>query len=370
MTGGIMRKNLLRTMLLWNLLFSVAAIWWMLAATGTGVLPWQNGKEGENQNPSENRAGMQDGTAADSISQSALYGGELPEEPLAFAADRGSPGFAFSLPTGVAAEDLFLENRCERQEFLIGFPVDCGDFFKQSVLTGNRDKVGAVYLSGQEGFTRLRLTLDDVYDYQCTVEKGMAVLTFERPDRFYDSIVLVDVEDASGRSADGKTDIAMDVAERVQSRLETEGIRVYCSLNTEMSVEERAAFAHRLGADLLIGIRQSESEETDKAEPLRILYNDTYYIPFFGNTQLVSLLDTYLSEETQQSVKAGISATETKDLILEHAQIPAAVIELGAGDKAPFMDEAYREALAAGIAGAVLEACGQIDSAQETYYER
>lgn len=365
-----MRKSQLRSMLLWNLLFSAAAIWWMLSsvAGGTGNLPGQNDANGK-QPWHGMGAGESSGAAyADNLSQSSIYGGALPEERLTFQTDSRIPGFAFPLPSGVEAEDLFMESRCGRQDFLIVLPGSCGDFFKNSIITGNGNKVNEVYLSGQEEFTRLRLVLDDVYEYAYTVENGMVVLTFEAPARFYDRIVVVDVE----RSTGGETGMVMEVAEQVQSRLEKEGIRVYRSLSTEMSAEERAEFADRLGADLLIGIRQSGPEAVEESETvaLRILYNDTYFIPYFGNGQLVSLLESHVSGETGQSVVGVLPVARPEDPLLQYVRIPAAVMELGAGEKAPAMDETYREKLVAGIAGAVLEACDQTDRAQEIYYER
>ncbi len=348
-----MQEKQRRIMLICSILFFAAAMGWMLSfamgrtdtAQGDALV-----SGGSGMNP-------QDEAYHKREYEGAAYEAKWQEEslPLSFSSQGGQGRLVVLLTETPDENALMIDSRYSLHEILLILPGEYGESMKNSTLTGT-DEIQEVFLSRQEGFTRLRICLDGIYEPVCSVEQGRIVLTLEKPQVRYDRIVVLDVSENGTDGSAGQSDWSEnigDVWERIRSGLENEGIRVYGIWAEEgMTAEERAAFANELGADMMIAVRPAKAGSPGP-DSCKILYNGTYFIPYFGNQQLAVLLEQHLA---QTGAADGTARISQEEILLQNAQVPAAVIELDNSGDTLLSDELYRASLAEGIAGAVMEA--------------
>ncbi len=153
-------------------------------------------------------------------------------------------------------------------------------------------------------------------------------------------------------------EITLEITEKVRELLDGSDIRVYCTRTDDRALtdEERLGFADELGADMLISVRTGADESNSRVFGIQTFYNDTYFIPYFGNVELADLLERNVV--TAVSGKAnGLFTVEPEDTLLLAAQMPTAAIEAGyltnEEEAALLSEEEYRDRLAGGIADAI-----------------
>ncbi len=341
-----MQEKQRRIMLICSILFFAAAMGWMLSSAmgRTGAAQGEAAVSGDHEAYHKKEY------------EEAAYGTELQEESLPFSlsAQRGKARLVIPLPETPDENVLMTDSHYSRHEILLILPGEYSESLKTGTLTGTGE-IQEVLLSRQEGFTRLRICLDGIYEPVCSVEQGRVVLTLEKPRIRYDRIVVLDVSE-NGAGSTGQSDQQehiMDVWERIRAALEKEGVRVYgIQAEDGLTAEERAAFANDLGADMLIAVRTDRADGAG-AGSWKILYNSAYFIPYFGNGQLAVLLEQHLAGT---GTGGSIAQASPEESLLGNAQVPAAVIVLADGGDPLLSDEAYRESLSEEIAGAVMEA--------------
>ena len=328
------------------------AIVFCMVSTGSAVSFARANGEILAQNGNENagRTLQAAGWRREQTDTGALHGGRLygerqiQESSLSLTFTDEETGLKIPLPPKLEEKDILMENYYETQDILLIFPGDVRGFFENHVLAGNPEQVQEAYLSWQDEATWLRIRLRDVYEYQCRAEGEAIVLALEKPSDLYDSMVILD--------GDGGGEQVWDMMERVQARLEPEGIGVYCTgaQGRGRTEYDRAAFAAQLRADLVIGLRTA----SQAGEPygLCILYNSKYFIPCFGNAQLALVL--------QQHTGGAYLAEGEEDPFLANIRVPAAALVMDDGMQALLAEEAYREKIADAIAEAIMEALAGI----------
>ena len=134
-----------------------------------------------------------------------------------------------------------------------------------------------------------------------------------------------------------------------------------------MPPEERARLAEETGADLYIRLCAGEDRTDEEAYGITGFYNEDYYIPGFGNTDLADILTREVTIEASNRA-VGLKAAE-EGSILELLKIPAAEISLGflSNPKEAYLlgQESYREKLAAGFISAISKAVEKLEAAGE-----
>lgn len=182
----------------------------------------------------------------------------------------------------------------------------------------------------------------------------------QKPETAYERAVVIDPY------ADGKDRITEDIAERIGQKLETVyGLKVYYTEKT--SIEERQQFISETNADFYIGIALNESADSS-VYGVETVYNGTYFIPFFGNTDLADCLERNVTEQVSGRANGLTQATE-EDIILQRIKIPAVILKAGylsnEKEAALLGTEEYRDRIAEGVLLAVQEAYEKMENESE-----
>lgn len=182
----------------------------------------------------------------------------------------------------------------------------------------------------------------------------------QKPETVYERGVVIDPY------VDGKDRITADIAERIVQKLETVyGLKVYYTEKT--SIEERQQFISETNADFYIGIALNESADSS-VYGVETVYNGTYFIPFFGNTDLADCLERNVTIQVSGRANGLTQATE-EDIILQRIKIPAVILKAGylSNEKeAALLDtEEYRDRIAEGVLIAVQEAYEKMENESE-----
>lgn len=348
-----MQEKLLKTMLIWSVLFFVVSMSAMLyfSATKTIVIA-------EEATPEQTVGGEQVLVGQRNLLQ--LLKSEIIN------------GLEIPLPSDIRADDIVIENRYIENNIRITLNGEHSAFYETNVLLGNDDIVNGGFFREENGVTRLELQMSGLYEHQYVFENGMLQLSFEKPSELYERIVVLDAAHGgkdSGDTGNGiwEKDITLEITEKVREKLKDTDIRVYCTRtdDADISEQERAEFANEMSADLLISVRTGQDKSNEKVFGIQTFYNGTYFIPYFGNIQLADLLERNTVKSVGGKANGLFEIPET-EVLLQNAQMPASAIEIGyltnKEEAGMLLVPEYKDRLADGIASTIKEAFAEIEA--------
>lgn len=131
-----------------------------------------------------------------------------------------------------------------------------------------------------------------------------------------------------------------------------------------MSADERVRLAKEVGADLYIRLCACADAADADAYGITGFYNDEYYIPGFGNTELADILTREVTiAASNQAVGLKAAGEES---VLRLLKIPAAEISIGflSNPKEAYLlgQESYQVKLADGFVSAIAKAVEALDT--------
>lgn len=134
-----------------------------------------------------------------------------------------------------------------------------------------------------------------------------------------------------------------------------------------MPLSERALLAEEVGADLYVRLCAGEDDTDEETYGITGFYNEDYYIPGFGNTDLADILTREVTiAASNRAVELKAAAEES---MLKLLKVPAAEISLGflSNPKEAYLlgQESYQEKLAAGFISAISKAVENLEAAKE-----
>lgn len=290
--------------------------------------------------------------------------------PLYLRSDVGTNCFAIPLKEGLGAEDVMVENCYMQAELRIYIKSSDIDIYKKQAVWGDIASILSAQWEIQSDGILLRFRMDGIYEYQSSMEMDCLRLTVCMPHDLYRMVVVVDPlggGSESGRTAGGcmEKEVALAVSGQLQSLMRNADIRLYFTRTEDraVSVEERAALARAVDADIFINIGVGADEDTARYG-VQGIYNSEYFIPEFGNVQMADVLVRNVAIAAKNRAIGLEEAGE--ESVLELLELPAARVEVGYVtnelERALLGQEEYRKKLAEGIAAAIEEVYGN-------YYE-
>ncbi len=354
----IEKKNMKLSLWIWTALCAVLMAVMLIFAAGKTVVIADS---------SQNEAGFS--------SDSSLMGHSGQEIGLALEEQPGMDGsFRIPLPQGIKPEDVTMENRYMNSQLWIRIQGGEQDFYRDNGICGDVSHILESCCEMREDGILLKFLLDDVMEYRSTLEGNMLSIAYSRPHDLYDFLVVLDP--AGGGSETGaageelkEKDLALDVARLVQRQFDLQNVRLYLTRTEDVDVAaaDRAAFAEAVGADLYIRIGARTDPDDPDAYGILGGYNDTYFIPDYGNEKLA---DAVTRQVTIASSNRAVGLEPvSEDSILRQIRTTAAELSVGylsnPKEEALLCRTAYREKLAAGIVEAVKEACGTMEQYRE-----
>lgn len=282
--------------------------------------------------------------------------------------------FCVPLPSGIGPENIFTENRYMDRELWIYVQGGEADFYGENALYGDVSSVLGGYCQGREDGILLKLEMEDVMEYQSTLEGNVLTIACGEPHELYDLLVVLDpVGGGSDLGISGygisEKELSLEVARQVQRSFSMSNVRLYLTRieDIEISDQARVEFAEAIDADLYIRIgAQADTEDLD-AYGVQGYYNEEYFIPDFGNVDLADIVTRQVTIACSNRALGIAPAPE--DSILRNIRIPAVELSLGylsnSQEELLLEQEAYRQKLAEGILNAISEACERLELLRE-----
>ena len=346
----LQKENMFLTLILWVFL-CVGCTVWMLFAASRKTIVISDTQSQEREILTEN--GLQDNAAE-------RYEMSFREEP--------GREKSFSIPLGkeIRAEDVIVENRYQDRELWIYIQNGEAHLYGENTVVGDVAPIVSGYCERKKDGVILKMQLEEVLEYRTVMEDNTMVVTYESPKEVYDHIVVIDPAwggEETGTVMRGYAEktLTLQIAQYLPKMLEEQDIRIYFTRqeDTTVSEEDRLALIDRVDADLYIRISGEADARDTSRYGISAFYNESFYIPGFGNVQLADVLTRSVTVASGNRAEGVFAAKE--DSILQKISIPAAQINVGYlthPKEGELLGRAeYREKLAQGIADAITEVC-------------
>lgn len=291
---------------------------------------------------------------------------QQPEESVLLLQEDGIREHVWKIPLqkDIKAENVVMENRYMDKELWIYIKCDDQNFYDKNAIYGNTEYIDYGYFENKPDGVMLKMKMSQVLEYRSTMENNTLLVEFFEPRELYEQIVVIDPVGGgteTGLQGNGYTekDLALQVAKALQKMVIAPRIKLYYTRTEDVSVseEQRMALADMVDADMFLSIGVSADTEVLDNYGISCLYNDTYFIPQFGNVEFADIVTRKVT--LSSSNRAVGLAAAPGDSILRRLQIPAAELCVGyvSNEKESGLlgQESYREKLAAGIADALTE---------------
>ncbi len=288
--------------------------------------------------------------------------------------DKMAGSFRVPLPKGIRAENVTMENRYVDRELYLYIQGGGEEFYEENYISGDITPVLSAQCEVQEGGILLKIKMSRVLEYRSTMNGSGLTINWYEPGEVYDYIVVLDPAWGGGETGIAgnglsEKEITLQVARQIQKQFDFHNVRLYCTRteDVELALSERALLAEEVGADLYIRLCASEDETNETVYGITGFYNEDYYIPGFGNTDLADILTR------EVTISASNRAVELKAAaegsVLKLLKVPAAEISLGflSNPKEAYLlgQESYQEKLAAGFISAISKAVENLEAAKE-----
>lgn len=238
------------------------------------------------------------------------------------------------------------------------------DYFKTHRISGSVENISDMYYYDDEDLTYLYLITDGIYECESNITGGKLYISWKKPTELYDKIVVLDAghggEDVGAQGIDTlEKEIVLDVTMKVKKMLEDDKIKVYCTRidDENISLDQRIVFANEMFADMFLSIHCTAEEADASKHGMKTYYNETYFIPEFGNADLAYEVEKNTTKYASANA-LGVEAGETSNYLIKHIQIPAAYLDIGylsnEQENNLLKREEYRDKIAKGIYEAIL----------------
>lgn len=270
------------------------------------------------------------------------------------------------LPQGIKAENIILENNYIDRELRLSVRgQESYDFYTEEseriLISGDVSPVLSATCENRNG-ARLKLQMNRVLEYESTLEHDNLKITWSEPKEAYDCIVIIDPKSypsdyVETRGVSGGMDLTLQIAKLIQRKCDLDGVRLYLARSDgrESPAEDKLSLLEEVQADFYIAISVGREEADAEKYGIEGIYNEEYFIPYFGNTDLADCLTR------EVTVSAGNRALGIRpadeDNFLRKLEIPAAEVSVGylTNPKEAYLLEQpeYQEKLAAGVVKAI-----------------
>lgn len=235
------------------------------------------------------------------------------------------------------------------------------------IVSGKHVWARNIVKDGQSGL-QIQIPLEGYYESKMTIESDSIILNFEKILPIEGTTVVLDAGHGGkdyGLSC-GDTlekNLTLEIMERVSSKLQESGIRVYMTRmeDVEASDRQRIAFANEIRADMVVSLHYNFYEEADQnaIEGITMVYNDTFFIPQFGSVELSQIIRDELLGKISGNMN-GLRSASKKDDFIRYACIPVTQIIIGCvkneGTRELVENENYQELVSEGIYKGILKA--------------
>ncbi len=269
------------------------------------------------------------------------------------------------LPEGMTLDEVIIENDYVKQLITIQIPDVASDFFVEHPLLGRSNNINDLYMANG----RIEITMDAVYEPECTVEEGHLYLDFIKPQDIYDKVVVVDAGHGGGAPGAIKQgimekDINLAIVKELKAILDgnDRNIGVYYTRTEDVnpSFEQRAQLAGKADANLFISVHSNSTVDglMSSYNGTEVMYDELKSEEGFSSRRLAQIC---LEETTAAIGSKNNGVTYGNSIyIIRNSEVPVALIEVGFMTNQEELDKLtsaeYQKRAAQGIYNAILRA--------------
>lgn len=269
------------------------------------------------------------------------------------------------LPEGMKMEDVLVENDYVKQLITVQIPEVGDDYFVEHPLLGRSNHINDLYMA--DG--RIEITMDAVYEPQCTVEDGRLYLDFLRPQDIYDKVIAIDAGHGGGAPGAIKQgimekDINLAIVKELKELLDKNdrNIGVYYTRTEDVNptFEQRAQLGGKAGANLFISVHSNSTVDGMMSgyNGTEVMYDELKSEEGFSSKRLAQIC---LEEITASMGSKDNGVTYGNSIyIIRNSEVPVALIEVGFMTNQQELDNltspGYQRKAAQGIYNAILRA--------------
>lgn len=268
----------------------------------------------------------------------------------------------FSLPSVTTATAITTEDMYYNNQFSITLNEDIQAFLQTSPISITNPIVTDYKIAVQDGKTTITFTTSKIQGFKASIQNDMVCIQVGDPSTIYKNIVVLDCghggTDAGAIGGDYKEknlnyDILYTYAKRYFDA-PSSNIKVYWTRynDTLISLNDRAAFASKVGADAFISLHMN-SATTTSASGTEVYYcttNNTALANGFSSSEMAKAFLPVLVS-TMQSTSRGVKTANY--VVIKNNTVPAILIELGFisndTERQKLVDPTYQDAVAKNI---------------------
>lgn len=274
------------------------------------------------------------------------------------------------LPDSIKTENILIENHYMDHELWIGEVGGTESFYTQNIITGNYSQVQNGYVDTKGDTVYLKFKLNGFYEYKTILENNYLYIQLLGPRELYQKIMVIDAScggDNNGVVANGlkEKDLNLAICQKLKAKLDTTDIKVYYTRmdDSNPGLAKRVNLANKTRADMMLCLGFSEDEDSS-VYGLNCFYNDSYFIPGFGNIELADVIEKTVATNAKEKAN-GLFPIEDDNIVLKNSSVPTADIRLGyltnPQEAALLERDEYQETLAESLYQAILSAYEQLE---------
>ncbi|WP_099469968.1 N-acetylmuramoyl-L-alanine amidase family protein [Konateibacter massiliensis] len=275
------------------------------------------------------------------------------------------------LPSEVNEADIKIENSYINQTIIISISNIDKNFFSDNPLNGSSDHISDIVYDQGEGVAQVELVMDGVYEYDADFSDGSLNMSFIEPKSIYDKIVVIDAGHGSYDNGaeyfnTKEKDINLAVVLKLKELLDASDIKAYYTRldDTKPTNLTRVNFANGMEADFFISVHNNGDTKASSSAGTEVLYNEKEAESDFGSKQLAQLCQDELVSLLGSRDRGIVAGTE-RAAVINHAEIAAALVEIGfisnQAEVAKLNTESYQEKAAQAIYNALVKAFEERD---------
>lgn len=301
--------------------------------------------------------------SASGTGQSKQDGYAMREELTLEATEQDSRVFLIPLEKNTKAGNVVVESSYMDRELRIFIGGADEQFYASRSVQGDVTAIVQAARETQESGVLLHFQMNDIYEFQTSMDGEMLKIQFFKPHELYKMVVVVDpvqtflpVTLENGEVQ--QIDVTEDVCTKLSEQWAMEDVKLYFTRtgNKDLSDAECLKLVNQTEADIFIQLDLAQNEDASQYG-ICGRYNANYFMPEFGNVEMADIVARNVTIATDNRAVGLVEAAD--DNLLQKLQIPAAGVELGyisnEQESNLLAAESYRQKIAEGVAAAIKE---------------
>ncbi len=269
------------------------------------------------------------------------------------------------LPQGMELDEVIIENDYVKQLITIQIPDVADNYFLEHPLLGRSNNINDLYMANG----RIEITMDAVYEPECTLEDGRLYLDFLQPQDIYDKVIVIDAGHGGGAPGAIKQgimekDINLAIVKELKELLDKNdrNIGVYYTRTEDVNptFEQRAQLGGKAGANLFISVHSNSTVDglMSSYNGTEVMYDELKSEEGFSSKRLAQIC---LEEATASMGSKNNGVTYGNSIyIIRNSEVPVALIEVGfmtnQQELNKLTSQDYQKKAAQGIYSAIMRA--------------